>query len=441
MPATFSTTRRCPYCSAELRLADCPIVATSFPGVEFLDPENLDPDGIELYSGTQPRGLLPKTGWPVVALPPALEHAEPVVEKNHSLLRDAFRAPTAAVAERSLPSLSEHGNSNGVSPEDVPARACPQCQYPLPRNIDDREAIVMAVVGANRVGKTHFIAASLTEAYERRGLAALNCTEFVPDEATSVRFRMDYHHRLFREKTILDATAVDDDARFDPLVFNVTLSGSEPFSLVVHDISGETLGDYRSSARTATFLRAARGIVFLVDPREIEQIRDGLPDWIVENNELSFDQGALLASCLKANGAVVGQQMIPVAVTIAKADLLPQVCGELPFLTPAQPASENYEDLLERIKTTSHQVAAFLEEVAAFSLLGPAREYEDRCSVARQTAAGSEMAGTVTYHAVSALGGAPDADEQITTQIKPLNCVDPIAALLAQIARPVRQAG
>jgi hypothetical protein len=426
--ATLSTQRRCPYCGALVTLGDCSIVATSFSGVEFFrDAEDYDLSEIQLPSGSTPLDLLPKSRWPVVARPPrerVVRPAEP--ERRRSKLEEAF-AMTATVEEEEVDAELPPLLTGDVHPEDLPARACTSCEFPLPQTIDERRAVVVAVVGVNRVGKTHLIASSLTQAYRSRGLAAIGCTEFAPDDTTGTRFLTEYYYPLFRRGEILSMTlAEDDEVRFRPLIFNVTIDGVEPFSLVLHDVAGEVLGDHRKRAHSAAYLRGARGIIFVVDPRDIDDLRDGMPDWVLESNELGWDQGALLSACVRSDGILQGRKPIPLAVTIAKADLLPAASGEdVGFLTPA-PVGESREDLVARLRTSSGEVAAFLERHGAHSVLGPARAYEDRLR-------SSNSSARVTYHAVSALGSMPDADERLNEKVRPINCLDPLAAILLQI--------
>ena len=331
----------------------------------------------------------------------------------------------AVTSDARLPSLTDEQ----LAREDVPARACPDCEFPLPQSIDQRPAVVVAVVGINRVGKTHLLAASLAQAFRRRGLAPIGCTEFVPDDSTSSRFMEDYFIPLFRRGEVLDATPPEDvDVRFRPLVFDVTVDGVA-FSLVLHDVAGEVLGDHRRRAYVASYLRAARGMIFVVDPRDVDDLRDGLPDWILDSHELGgWDQGALLAACIKPDGVFADRRAIPIAVTVAKADLLEAAVQEpLPFLQRA-PVDEQPEAFVERIRTSSRQVEAFLERHGAHNILGPSREYRERL---QRTADGGSA--SVTFHAVSALGSAPDMDDQLTEKVQPINCVDPLAAILAQI--------
>lgn len=423
--ANQSTRRECPYCASEIQLGECPIVATSFSGAEFRGAEEFDLTEVELYSGQAPRRLLPKTNWPVLREAPLRDRVAAIeAQRGSSSIEQAFSEfREVTVADAPLPPLLE----DGLAREDVPARACPVCEFPLPQSIDQRPAIVIAVVGVNRVGKTHLLASSLTEAYRYQGLASrIGCSEFVPDESTGKRFKEDYYERLFRHGEILEPTQVDpEEVRFQPLVFNVTLQNGGPFSLVLHDVAGEVLGDHQMRARGATYLQGARGIVFVVDPRDIDDLRDGIPALMPDEDDLGWDQGTLLAACLQPDGLVDRRRRIPVAIAIAKADLLPQVTGEsLPFLERADD-EEGEEDFFQRVRASSAQVREFLERHRAHNILGPAASYERELQ-----AAGGQAA--VTFHAFSALGDTPAKIEQ-GSKVQPINALDPLAAILSQI--------
>ena len=87
--------------------------------------------------------------------------------------------------------------------------------------------------------------------------------------------------------------------------------------------------------------------------------------------------------------------------------------------------------MLTRAKETSRQVRAFLEEVSAYNLLDPLDSYMKRCRA--NPPENGRAPAAVTYHAVSALGSGPDEDEQLTSPVMPVNCVDPLSAALSQI--------
>lgn len=421
--ATLGTRRRCPYCGETIELGDCPVVATNFDGAEFLGASGPAAGSVSLPSGATLKRRLQRTGWPVLAEAPREEGVEASSRRPSRLERMLGAAPGSADSKTPLPSLFEK-----AAREDLPARACSNCEFPLPQSIDERPAVVIGVVGVNSVGKTHLMAASLGRAYRQNALGCIGVTEFVPDEATSSRFLADYYRPLFQEGELLGATQMNKEARFAPLVFNVTMQSFGSFSLILHDIAGESLADFRQRSAQAQFLHGARGIIFVVDPRDIDGLRDEFPAWMHEEEAMGWDQGALLSACLRSDGILDRGAPVPVAVTVTKADLLPQVTEEdLPFLEPA-PDSESEAAFTARVKAASRQVAQFLERHEAHTILGPAREYERRLA---EFPPRSRKA--LTYHAVSALGSPPDRSAQLSTKVRPINCTDPLGAVLSQV--------
>jgi double-GTPase-like protein len=429
--ATFGTRRRCPYCGETIELGACPIVATNFEGAELVGAGGPVAGSIVLHSRAKPARRLERTGWPVLLEAPQGEVKQQPGHRTPSRLEKMLGADPGNAcgagkgARKDLPPLFEV-----AAREDLPARACPNCEYPLPQSIDERPAVVIGVVGVNAVGKTHLMAASLGQAYRQGALSAIGVTEFVPDELTASRFLDEYYRPLFQEGQLLAGTYVKKEARFAPLVFNVTMRGFG-FSLVLHDIAGESLASVHQRSAQAQFLHGAKGIIFVVDPRDIDGLRDEFPSWMLEDDALGWDQGALLSACLRSDGPLDSGSPVPVAVTVAKADLLPEVTGEeLSFLEPA-PKAEGEDAFAARVKAASRGVAEFLERHEAYTILGPAREYERRLA---EASTGSRMA--LTYHAVSALGSAPDRSEQLSTKVRPINCTDPLAAILMQVGSP-----
>lgn len=416
------TRRRCPYCSEEIELGQCPIVATNIEelaGLEegFVSLRPADLDEISLPSKTVPLRRLTKTKWPVIAEPPN-DDDKRVRSRERSILGRALGGDGDGLID----SLT----SGAVPREDVPARACPVCEHPLPLSIDSRETSVVAVVGVNRVGKTYLLATSLLEALRAGGLdSRLGCTEFATDDRTNAAFLRNYVMPL-RNGTALDPTQAEGrEERAEPLVFSVTLPRADPFSLAIHDVAGEVLGDHKRRARSATYLHGARGIVFVIDPRDIDYLRETIPPHLIEGEEeLGWDQGSLLSICLSNDGLLSGAPPIPVVVAIAKADLIPEATGEdNAFLRPG-PRDETTQAFYQRIRENSQEVEAFLERYGASHILKPAREYRRRLEAAGGSA-------SITFQAFSALGKPLNLLEGSGSKAQPVNCIDPLATILA----------
>jgi hypothetical protein len=416
------TRRRCPYCSEEIELGQCPIVATNIEELASLDEgfvalRPADLDEVSLPSKTEPLRRLKKTKWPVIAEPPN-EDGTQTRSRERSILGRALGGGGGGAIE----SLS----SGALPREDVPARACPVCEHPLPLSIDSRETSVVAVVGVNRVGKTYLLATSLLEALRSGGLdLRLGCTEFAADDRTNANFLQNYVMPL-RTGTALDRTQAEGrDERAEPLVFSVTLPAADPFSLAIHDVAGEVLADYKRRAKSATYLHGARGIVFVIDPRDIDFLRDAIPPQLIAGEEeLGWDQGSLLSACLSSDGLLAGAPPIPVVIAIAKADLIPEATGEDHAFLRRGPVDETPEAFYRRIRGTSREVEDFLERFGARQILRPAREYRQRLDDAGSSA-------SITFQAFSALGKPLSLLEASSSKAESFNCIDPLATILA----------
>ncbi len=415
--ANYDTRRRCPYCSEEIELGACPIVATSLAGTGGL--QGVDQAAATLPSGTKPLRTLEKTGLPVLA-----EAPDQAVVKGRSHERSLIGRTLAGGEARDRP--LERLDSGRLPREDVPARACPACENALPLSIDTRETAVVAVVGVNRVGKTYLLATSLLDALRHAGLdQRLGCSEFVADDRTGEEFLRRYLTPL-RDGSYLDKTQIlEGEERARPLVFNVTLPDCAPFSLAIHDVAGEVLGDYKQRARSATYLHGARGIVFVIDPRDIDELRTEIPDQLIAGEEeLAWDQGTLLSSCLSNDGLLADAPPIPVVIAIAKADLIPQATGERHGFTRPAGKDEDPEAFYARIRSNNREVEDLLERFGAQHILRPAREYRRRLEAEGSSA-------SLTFQAFSALGKPLNLDAGPVADGAPFNCIDPLATILA----------
>lgn len=408
------TRRRCPYCSEEIELGECPIIATNIEGMGGLG--GIELAEVSLPSQTAPLRRLEKTGWPVLAEPPNEEAGG--------------RGRERSLIGRALGDDGKLDRLDGgrLPREDVPARACPSCEHPLPLSIDTRETAVVAVIGVNRVGKTYLLATSLLDALRHGGLDhRLGCTEFVADNRTDSSFLRNYVAPL-RSGTVLEKTQAEGrEERAEPLVFNTSLPECEPFSLAIHDVAGEVLGDHKRRARSATYLHGARGVIFVIDPRDIDDLRDIIPPDLIENEEeLGWDQGTLLSVCLSDDGLLADAPPVPVVIAIAKADLIPHATRERHgFLQPA-PRTETPEAFYARIRSNSREVEDFLERFGALHILRPAREYRRRLEAESSSA-------SITFQAFSALGKPPGLLDSAGSEARPVNCVDPLATILAHV--------
>ncbi|WP_405736092.1 hypothetical protein OG607_44095 [Streptomyces sp. NBC_01537] len=415
------TKKICPFCRKKIRLGNCPIVATNVrSGYDTYDP---DPDAFAAvpeprpYTGARVLGLAGE--YPVVAAPPLdPERNAPAGHREPGLRPWLARTGRRAVPRfvwRTLPRPLEPVTAR-ASTQDVPARSCYRCGQPLPPALDTRRIVTVAVVGSTTAGKTHYLTSLLLQAARDQELSDAGFEEFALDEDSERRYQDDYYGPVFQQRKQMEPTNPGEGpVRLRPLVCEVTFEGADPVALLFHDIPGEVLLDRQQRAAEADFVGLADGMIFLVDPEQLDRAdwrrgeRSGL------ETAQTHPQAGLLRACL-GDMARNGRTQTPVAVTISKSDLLSGLLPrtEFGFSRPA-PTDDPVKwdtDLAE----TGQDVVRALRLLNARDLLATARSLDP---------------GRLSFHAVAAIGSTP-VNEKIVT-LEPLRCLDPLWVLLRRI--------
>lgn len=389
--ASPSDVRRCPYCGKTLMLGDLPIVGTN-PHTIARERNDLMPSGTKVLGWVNAGS----TKLPVLCDPEGSASAG-----AYNWMRKNFHP-------RSLKPVTEC-----AAAEDLPARMCTGCHHPLPTGIDDREIYVIAVVGTNHAGKSHYLTSMINEAYSRQGLSDHGCTEFLPDEATANRFDLEYFTPVFEDGTLLPPTTNTDPVRFQPLVFNVTYEGQKPCLLLFHDVSGEVLMDRAARADAASFVRRADGVIFLIDPMSFPRVRTALKD-MPDSAVRRPNQANLLAACVADLGAQA-RRRVPIAVTLSKSDLIAGALGLEDLLFLRQRA-KGWNDWAAEMDEIERQVQRLFASLGAHDLLAATRPMDD-----------------VSYSAVSPLGRSPRPDGTLDGPPSPIRCLEPLVNVLGGI--------
>ena len=421
MSSTAASTKRlCPYCGAGFSLEVAPIVSTSDgagtvnarvsgqSSQQQLSWDDDDREGPALEDEVATNVLANEAAGPGGSGGPRTLWEPP--KEEEALVKQGFLSSLAASIRQPDPDLK---SLDDFSAELMARRACPECLHPLPADIDDRQVHLLAVVGLNSVGKTHYIGASMVQASRQQGLRSLGFSEFAPDVETAPVLHQDFFVPLFRRRTLLDSTQADRQVRYRPLSFKVTHGESDPWLLMTHDVSGEAISDHRMRAQDTPFLRWASAVIFLVDPMEFDSVHPHLPaDEAQAMVDRYLDQVDLLAACINELKYAPGGEEVPIAVTVSKADVLSRVLGrEMSF--DIDPSRD--ETWLSEIERTSDDVKQMLLDLGESNLVETASAH-----------------GRVTFHAVSPLGSSPDAPDFQGPQ--PLRCLEPLAMVLSKLA-------
>jgi hypothetical protein len=160
-----------------------------------------------------------------------------------------------------------------------PARACPTCLHPLPATIDYRDTYPVILVGHEGSSKTSTIVA-LIDAAGSNEPEALGVSRFMPTEATS-RYLLSMDEKIFVNfRNGIGPERTQQNTIHPPLEFLTTLGlGGPAASLLIHDVAGETLTNPDTRLQQAPSVLWADAILFIYNPENSPLLTDGsFPD-------------------------------------------------------------------------------------------------------------------------------------------------------------------
>ena len=232
--------------------------------------------------------------------------------------------------------------------EKTSERVCPDCHSELPYTTGDFKDLIFSVIGAKEAGKSHYISVLLHKIMNEIG-AGYDCNLQPLNDGTMKRYRSDFHNPIFRKKEIIQATR---SARTDfsvriPLIYTLSFMGRGLFgkikvrhavTIVFFDTAGEDLDDENTMATENRYICNSSGIIFLLDPLQLPDVRANLAGTPLPNeNTEAEDLLARTANLIrKTNNLKADQRIgIPVAVAFSKIDALdstldPSTCLNYP---------------------------------------------------------------------------------------------------------------
>jgi hypothetical protein len=287
--------------------------------------------------------------------------------------------------------------------------------------IDDR---IIAIIGGRDTGKGHYIA-TLIHRLEQEVGAQFNFSLRMLGDDTRTRFEHDYRTPLFRRKSLIQQTqSATVDARIKlPMIFRLTSTNGRrrrAVNLSFFDSAGEDMISLDTLSAEARYICFADGIIFLLDPLQIETVRQQLPKeitlpyfdpqaepkYIVERLRELFERQFRLAATAKIK--------TPIAFVLSKIDTL------LPLI-----------DASSTLSMTGEHFGYFN--------LADAQSIHTEIGNYLQTWMGGGFSNRVEanfncfhYFGVSSLGHSPDQQGKIDT-ISPIRVEDPFLWILYQL--------
>jgi hypothetical protein len=322
-------------------------------------------------------------------------------------------------------------------------KVCPRCHLYLPHatasGLLGSEAV--AIIGARSAGKSNYFGLLLQQ-LERRYTGEVGFTMFDQDTFSIKELRPISSRRLYRERygkrlyedethKAIDQTrgaAVDRGIRI-PLIYRLEFRKTwlqhltRPFSrrlamdLVIFDAAGEDMGDPETLERFYSYISAAAGIIFIIDPFQYPGLRSQL-DSVTQKRLPKVAEGPVgivsrVVNLFESRGRVrPGHRInVPVAFAFTKSDLLRGLL---------HPTSRVLRDSRHEGGFNRSDCEAVSQEV-----MECIRVYDSPHLV--------ELAQhkfrSYSFFAVSALGQLPD-DEMNIEPPRPLRVADPLLWLL-----------
>ncbi len=309
-------------------------------------------------------------------------------------------------------------------------KLCPNHQHVLPFTAGAQTSLVIGLIGAKFSGKSHYIA-SLIKRLESQVGSDLQAGLLPVTDETQERYQRDFYKPLFGNGLELPVTV----GAPSPLIYDLTIDGrlfgekrNRAVTLAFYDTAGENLQDANIARQMVQYLKVASGIMFLVDPLQVQEVREQLPASVqppMLDQEAAPNQIIANVLQLLENGEVVKANTplsIPVAVALTKCDVLRDA-----GLIDAN-----------RLWSTDKRHIGYFDAEAHQDMVGMMGEYFQRWD----PGAYSNIQQRFSRHAffgVSATGCASDQATRRYKFISPWRVEDPLLWLLAELGViPVR---
>lgn len=328
------------------------------------------------------------------------------------------------------------------------AKVCPHCHMFLPTAAATGRLTpkVLAIIGTRSAGKSNYFGV-LIDSLLRRMSAEVG-VHMIDQETFSLNlgrqttsdaeYRRRYFNKLF-DRTTPEALPPTQTARTDPtlrvpLIYRLgtssagwyaRLRGRHALDLVLFDAAGEDLrdDDPRTLDQFYRFLQYAAGIIFLIDPTQVEGIRERLSPEVQAACELVTDDAPdrLISRVIqlfqrRAGLGPGGRIRPPVAFAFSKSDLLRPILDRNSRILRDCRHDGGFNE--EDCRQVSDEVARCLTRWGEGRLVQLVRD----------------TFGQSQFFALSALGQLPVPDSggrlRLTRSISPLRVADPLLWIL-----------
>ncbi len=292
--------------------------------------------------------------------------------------------------------------------------------YVIPMRCTASNGIPIALVGAKASGKSNYIGVLVNEIRKRMTSSfdcsiTMNCNPVSKD-----LYDENYARPLFKEKMQISAT---DSGDLPPMIFPIDFSSGKQVTLTFYDTAGENFDSEDSMLQFTGYLAHAKGIILLIDPLQVTEIRQQLEGKIPlpEQNRDAIDILDRVIYNIESftNNSKKPFDM-PIALAFTKIDALEGFEDILPQDSCLRYDSEYLDRgvfIKEEFETTQRAMETLIENFLEMNA---------------ELNAKLKRFKTHALFGVSALGSMPDVNGQILNGVKPRRVLDPLLWLLAE---------
>ncbi len=296
--------------------------------------------------------------------------------------------------------------------------------YIIPERAINGNSFPIALVGAKQSGKSNYIAV-LIDAIKSKLSRSINCSLQFCDQQTNDNYKRMYYDPLFNNKTAVNAT--DANVEFPPLLYSINFFDlkkpkiKDSVTLSLYDTAGENFDNEDTVYAYNDYIANAKGIIILLDPLQVDSIREklqgkiNLPDKNSDSDEiLTRIISAIRSKKKMKENAIID---VPIALTFTKMDVLIQyseLLGLPEFLLHDSSYLDKGAFLLDDFESTDQAIRDLIDTYLSGNLAVQLRNFSK-----------------VGFFGVSSFGENPSDGINLSQKPHPFRVLDPLFWLLS----------
>lgn len=291
----------------------------------------------------------------------------------------------------------------------------------IPMRCIDKNGIPIALVGAKASGKSNYIGALILD-IKKRMTRSFDCSITMNCNAVSKEMYDDlYYNPLVKNKMQVGVTDAGEQL---PMIFPIDFTSGKQVTLTFYDTAGENFDNEESMLANTGYLAHSKGIILLIDPLQIPEIREQL-EGKIPLPDLNRDAIDILDKVVYNIESFTNNSKkpfnMPVALVFTKIDAL----DGFEDILPADSCLRYDSEYLNR--------GVFIKEDFENTQQAMETLLENYIEMNSELNSKLKRFKTYAYFGVSALGCIPDSNGNLDPDgIKPRRVLDPLLWILAE---------